>query len=310
MSKIILIYGPTASGKSNFALKIAKKINGEIINADSMQVYKKPQILTARPGKEDLKKIKHNLYGFIDINKSFSTGDWLKFVIKKVKEINRKKKIPIIVGGTGLYFYSLVEGFAKLPTIPNKFRNKIRNLNKKIGQKNFYKRLIKIDPLSKNKINSNDVQRSIRAYEVKKYSNKSIYEWQKNTRTIFNNNRFIKLYLNYSREELLKRINARTKKMIKSGAVSEVKKILKEKNVKKEYYYKIIGFQEIEMFLEGKIDKINLCDQINIRTRQYAKRQTTWFRGKMESWTSIEPNKLTPFIKKLNKSSLKLDQLI
>ena len=310
MSKIILIYGPTASGKSNFALKIAKKINGEIINADSMQVYKKLKILTARPGKEDLKKVKHNLYGFIDINKNFSTGDWLKFVIKKIKEINRKKKIPVIVGGTGLYFYSLVEGFAKLPTIPIKFRNKIRNLNKKIGQKNFYKRLVKIDPLSKNKINSNDVQRSIRAYEVKKYSNKSIYEWQKKTKTIFNNNRFIKLYLNYSREDLLKRINIRTKKMIKSGAVSEVKKILKERNVKKEHYYKIIGFQEIEMFLEGKIDKNNLCDQINIRTRQYAKRQTTWFRGKMESWTPIDPNKLTPFIKKLNKSSLKLDQLI
>ena len=310
MSKIILIYGPTASGKSNFALKIAKKINGEIINADSMQVYKKLKILTARPGKEDLKKVKHNLYGFIDINKSFSTGDWLKFVIKKIEEINRKKKIPIIVGGTGLYFYSLVEGFVKLPTIPIKFRNKIRNLNIKIGQKNFYKRLVKIDPISKNKINSNDVQRSIRAYEVKKYSNKSIYEWQKKTKTIFNNNRFIKLYLDYSREELLKRINVRTKKMIKSGAVSEVKKLLKERNVKKENYYKIIGFKEIEMFLEGKIDKNNLCDQINIRTRQYAKRQTTWFRGKMESWTPIDPNKLTPFIKKLNKSSLKLDQLI
>jgi len=310
LSKIILIYGPTASGKSNFALKIAKKINGEIINADSMQVYKKLKILTARPGKEDLKKVKHNFYGFIDINKSFSTGDWLKFVIKKIKEINRKKKIPIIVGGTGLYFYSLVEGFVKLPTIPIKFRNKIRNLNKKIGQKNFYKRLIKIDPISKNKINSNDVQRSIRAYEVKKYSNKSIYEWQKKTKTIFNNNRFIKLYLNYSREELLKRINARTKKMIKYGAVTEVKKLLNKKNVKKEHYYKIIGFREIEMFLEGKIDKNTLCDQINIRTRQYAKRQTTWFRGKMESWTPIDPNKLTPFIKKLNKSSLKLDQLI
>ena len=98
--------------------------------------------------------------------------------------------------------------------------------------------------------------------------------------------------------------------MIKSGAVSEVKKLLKERNVKKEHYYKIIGFQEIEMFLEGKIDKNTLFDQINIRTRQYAKRQTTWFRGKMESWTPIDPNKLTPFIKKLNKSSLKLDQLI
>ncbi len=310
MSKIILIYGPTASGKSKFALKVAKKINGEIINADSMQVYKKLKILTARPKKEDLKKVKHNLYGFIDINKSFSTGDWLKFVVKIIKKINRKKKIPIIVGGTGLYFHSLVEGFSKVPAIPIKFRNKIRNLNKKIGQKRFYKSLIKIDPISKVKINSNDVQRSIRAYEVKKYSNKSIYEWQKKTKSIFNSKRFIKLYLNYPREDLIKRISVRTKKMIKCGAVLEVKKILNKKNIKKEHYYKIIGFREIENFLERKIDKNTLCDQINIRTRQYAKRQTTWFRGKMKSWTPIEPNKFTTHIKKLNKSSLKLDQLI
>ncbi len=310
MSKIILIYGPTASGKSKFALKIARKINGEIINADSMQVYKKLKILTARPSKEDLKKIKHNLYGFIDINKTFSTGDWLKFVIRKIKEITNKNKVPIIVGGTGLYFFSLVEGFAKLPTIPIKFRNKIRNLNKKIGQKKFYENLSKLDPLSKNKINPNDVQRSIRAYEVKKYSNKSIYEWQKKTKKFFDNKLFVKLYLNYEREDLLKRISIRTKKMIKYGAVSEVKNLLKKKNITKEHYYKIIGFKEIEMFLEEKIDKKNLHNLIDIRTRQYAKRQTTWFRGKMESWTLIDPKKLTPYIKKLNKSSLKLDQLI
>ncbi len=310
MSKIILIYGPTASGKSKFALKIARKINGEIINADSMQVYKKLKILTARPSKEDLKKIKHNLYGFIDINKTFSTGDWLKFVIRKIKEITNKNKVPIIVGGTGLYFFSLVEGFAKLPTIPIKFRNKIRNLNKKIGQKKFYENLSKLDPLSKNKINPNDVQRSIRAYEVKKYSNKSIYEWQKKTKKFFDNKLFVKLYLNYKREDLLKRISIRTKKMIKYGAVSEVKNLLKKKNITKEHYYKIIGFKEIEMFLEEKIDKKNLHNLIDIRTRQYAKRQTTWFRGKMESWTLIDPKKLTPYIKKLNKSSLKLDQLI
>tara|TARA_A100000164_G_scaffold226015_2_gene200327 strand:+ start:2573 stop:3505 length:933 start_codon:yes stop_codon:yes gene_type:complete len=310
LSKIILIYGPTASGKSKFALKIARKINGEIINADSMQVYKKLKILTARPSKEDLKKIKHNLYGFIDINKTFSTGDWLKFVIRKIKEITNKNKVPIIVGGTGLYFFSLVEGFAKLPTIPIKFRNKIRNLNKKIGQKKFYENLSKLDPLSKNKINPNDVQRSIRAYEVKKYSNKSIYEWQKKTKKFFDNKLFVKLYLNYEREDLLKRISIRTKKMIKYGAVSEVKNLLKKKNITKEHYYKIIGFKEIEMFLEEKIDKKNLHNLIDIRTRQYAKRQTTWFRGKMESWTLIDPKKLTPYIKKLNKSSLKLDQLI
>ena len=107
-SKIILISGPTASGKSSFAIKIAKKINGEIINADSMQVYKQLKILTARPNKEDQKDIKHHMYGVVDLNKKFSTGQLLKTAIKKIKEIKNKQKIPILVGGTGLYFQSLI----------------------------------------------------------------------------------------------------------------------------------------------------------------------------------------------------------
>ncbi|MDC1246153.1 tRNA (adenosine(37)-N6)-dimethylallyltransferase MiaA, partial [Pelagibacteraceae bacterium] len=145
-SKIILISGPTASGKSNFAIKVAKKINGEIINADSMQVYKRLKILTARPGKKEQKNIKHHMYGVIDLNKKFSTGQWLKAAIKKIKEINKRKKIPILVGGTGLYFKSLVDGLVKIPEIPLKFRNKIRLMQKKEGQKKFYKKLLKIDP--------------------------------------------------------------------------------------------------------------------------------------------------------------------
>ena len=122
-SKIILISGPTASGKSNFATKIAKKINGEIINADSMQVYKQLKILTARPNKEDQNNIKHHLYGIIDLKKNFSTGQWLKAAKNKIKEIRNRKKIPILVGGTGLYFQSLINGLVKIPEIPLKFRN-------------------------------------------------------------------------------------------------------------------------------------------------------------------------------------------
>ena len=166
LSKIILIAGPTASGKSNFAIKFANKINGEIINADSMQVYKELKILTARPNKKNQKNIKHHLYGFQSVKKNFSTGTWLKLVIKKIKEIQKRNKVPIVVGGTGLYFRALTEGLVKIPTIPLKIRNDTRSLQQKIGQKNFYKRLIKIDPLVKNKINFNDVQRSIRAFEI------------------------------------------------------------------------------------------------------------------------------------------------
>ena len=121
-SKIILIYGPTASGKSDFAIKLAKKIKGEIINADSMQVYKELRILTARPLKNDLKKIKHHLYGFQNSKIDFSTGDWLKIAIKKINEIRNKKKIPILVGGTGLYFKALTDGLVEITAIPNNFK--------------------------------------------------------------------------------------------------------------------------------------------------------------------------------------------
>ena len=169
-SKIILISGPTASGKSNFAVKIAKKINGEIINADSMQVYKLLKILTARPNKKDQKNIKHHLYGVVDLSKKFSTGQWLKAAIKKIKEIRKIKKIPILVGGTGLYFQSLIEGLVKIPEIPKKFRNKIRLMQKNEGQKKFYKKLLKIDPNVKDKFDPNDTQRRIRAFEIKLFT--------------------------------------------------------------------------------------------------------------------------------------------
>ena len=130
-SKIILIAGPTASGKSNFAVKLAKQIKGEIINADSMQVYKELKILTARPKKKDQNKIKHHMYGFQSVTKKFSTGSWLKSAIKKINEIKKKNKIPILVGGTGLYFKSITEGLVVIPNIPIKVRNQIRSLQKK-----------------------------------------------------------------------------------------------------------------------------------------------------------------------------------
>ena len=155
-SKIILISGPTASGKSKFALKLAKKIDGEIINADSMQIFKEIKILNARPSTKDKSNIKHHLYGFLSVKKNFSVGDWLKKCLTKISEIKKRRKVPIIVGGTGLYFKSLVDGLAKIPKISKRNRDKVRNLQKKIGQKSFYKKLIKLDPLCKNNINIKD----------------------------------------------------------------------------------------------------------------------------------------------------------
>ena len=298
-SKIILISGPTASGKSNFALKVAKKINGEIINADSMQVYKELNILTARPKKKDQGKIKHHLYGFQNVKKNFSTGQWLKLAETKIKQIQKRKRVPILVGGTGLYFKSITEGLVKIPNIPLKFRNIIRALQKKEGQKRFYKNLIKIDPLVKNLINPNDVQRAIRAFEIKKFTKKSITQWFKGTKILFNPDSFIKIYIDFPRQELVNRINKRVEQMFKEGAVLEVKKYNRLK-VKKDYSSnKVIGIEEIGKFLKGELNLNEAKERIFIKTRQYAKRQTTWARGQMSSWQKIEPHNLSLTLKKL-----------
>ena len=298
-SKIILIYGPTASGKSDFAIKLAKKIKGEIINADSMQVYKELKILTARPLKNDLKKIKHHLYGFKNSKIDFSTGDWLKIAIKKINEIRNKKKIPILVGGTGLYFKALTEGLVEITAIPNKFRNKIRLLQKSIGQEKFYKKLLKLDPTIINHIKSTDVQRSIRAYEVELFTKKSITEWYKSTKSKFKKKEFLKLYIDYPRPKLIEKINLRVRQMLDRGAALEVKNFLKLKISKNKSVSKAIGVVEIKDLIKKKIDEDEVIEKISIKTRQYAKRQATWARGHMKSWKKIEPKRLNSFLKKI-----------
>jgi len=298
-SKIILISGPTASGKSEFAIKIAKKINGEIINADSMQVYKQLQILTARPKKINQQKIKHHLYGFQSVKKNFSTGAWLKLATRKIQQIQQKNKVPILVGGTGLYFKSLTDGLVKMPNIPVKFRNKIRLLQKKIGQKIFYQRLIKLDPLVKNTINPNDVQRSIRAFEIKKFTKKSITNWFQSTKILFDPNSFLKIYLDFSREDLVERIRKRVDQMFEDGVVSEVKKFNKLKVKNENSSKKVVGIEEIGKYLNGELNLSETKERIYIKTRQYAKRQTTWARGHMKFWQKIDPKNLISALNKL-----------
>ncbi len=298
-SKVFLIYGPTASGKSQFAIKLAKKIRGEVVNADSMQVYKDFKILTARPLKKDFQNIKHHLYGFQNSNKYFSTGDWLRLVTKKIAEIRNRKKVPILTGGTGLYFKALTEGLVEIPSIPIRLRNKVRILQKKIGQKKFYKKLKKIDPLSLNIINSSDIQRSIRAYEIKIFTKKSITEWYKSTKSNFKSKDFYKIIINKSRPELLENINIRTKQMIENGAILEVKKFLKLKVSQDKSVSKAIGIAEINEYLKKTIDKRELAEKISIKTRQYAKRQVTWTRGHMKGWKKINTYRLNNFLKKI-----------
>jgi tRNA dimethylallyltransferase len=300
--KIILIAGPTASGKSKLAIEIAKKIKGEIINADSMQVYKEFSILSSRPSKVDLKKVKHHLYGFQSAKIHFSTGAWLKLVKKKINQCLKNKKIPILVGGTGLYFEAVTKGISKIPNIDFKIRNKIRKLQKKIGQKKFYDKLLKLDPLVQNKIEPFDTQRSIRAYEVKKFTKKSIFEWYKLTKSEFNQLQICKIFIDTPREKLLKNISNRVKQMFKDDCTKEVKLFLELKLDPSLSVNKIIGVREIKDYLLGILNIIQTKELINIKTRQYAKRQATWARGHMLDWNKLHSNSFTSLSKKILKA--------
>ena len=302
--KVILLAGPTASGKSKLAIKLSQYFDGEIINADSMQVYKEISILTSKPNSQDIKAIKHHLYGFNSVKKRFSTGHWLKLVVKKIEEQWENERMPIVVGGTGLYFKALTDGLVKIPDIPNKTRTQIRKLHKKIGQKKFFTQLIKLDPLAKRLVLSSDTQRSLRAYEVKKFTNKSLFEFLKETKSNFNNNVFKKLFINTPRELLHKKIEKRVEKMFNDGVVDEVKKFCKMKVNKELSSNKIIGIKEIRDYLQGKTTLIKAKELITQKTRQYAKRQFTWARGHMKSWEMIYSTNINDLFKKtINKIS-------
>ena len=302
-SKIILISGPTASGKSKFSIQLAKKINGEVINADSMQIFKELKILTARPRQNDLKNIKHHLYGFKSVKDNYSTGNWLKDAKLKIKNIKNKNKIPILVGGTGLYFKALVDGIVKIPEIPQNIRDKIRKKQSNIGQIKFYSELIKLDPLCKKKINKNDTQRSLRAYEVKKFTNKSLFDWYNETYTDFTQDSFIKLHIDYPRDKLIEKISLRTNEMLEDGAIKEAKRFYKLRVKKELSSNKVIGLSEIKEYLDKKININELKEKISIKTRQYAKRQSTWARGQMSDWQKIKFDRLKLFLKKFPKSA-------
>ena len=286
---IVLLAGPTASGKSKLAIKLSKALNGEIVNADSMQVYKELKILTSRPSPSDVKKIKHHLYGFISVKKNFSTGAWLNIATKKIKSILEKKKVPILVGGTGLYFKTLIDGLVQIPEIPISLKEKIRKYHKTIGQEKFYNELLKLDPKVKNFILESDKQRSIRAYEVKKFTKKSLYDWITNTKPTFDPNLFKKFFIHPSKDFLQQQINLRMNKMFKQGVKQEVKKFLRLKICPDLSANKVIGIQEIKDHLVKKLTLTEVKNLIQIRTRQYVKRQFTWARGKMSSWKIINP---------------------
>ena len=293
--KIILLFGPTASGKSKLAKDIAKKIKGEIVNADSMQVYKEVKILSARP---DEKSVKHHLYGFVSAKENFSVGSWYKLATSKIKEINRKNKIVIVTGGTGLYFKVLVDGLAEIPDVPKIDYSHLNSMGR-FKMKNHYD---KIYPKIFQGINRDDIQRVSRAISVYQATGITLNEWQKKkNKKYFKSNEFIKICLIPSKSELEERIKKRFLDMLKKGAIEETKKY-RELDLSLHSLHtsnSIIGLREIESFLVKKISLDELKEQVLIKTRQYVKRQFTWQRGQMQDWKGFDDTNYLDLRKKV-----------
>jgi len=296
--KIILLAGPTASGKSKLAINLAKILNGEIINADSMQIYKEFSILSSRPKKNEIKKIKHHLYGIVSVKKHFSAGNWLREVKKKINLCVKKKKIPIIVGGTGLYFNTITKGISKIPDIDVETRKNVRALHKKIGSKKFFEKLLELDPQVKDRIYPKDSQRMQRAYEVKIKTKKSLFDWFAKTKSDFLDFDLRKLFIDIPKKDLLPKISKRTDLMFKENCLAEVKKFNNLKLNKSLSANKLIGVQEISQFIRGSISLEECKELINIKTRQYAKRQNTWARGHMKNWNKLYSKNFSILLKK------------
>ena len=284
--KIVLLYGPTATGKSSLASKLAEKIDGEIINADSIQLYKDLVILTARP---DIKKerIKHHYYGFLDGNTNWSVGKWTNDINEILKDVINRKKVPIVVGGTGLYFKAITDGLSPIPDIDKSIRLKIESELEKNGLEELQKRLAFIDPKASEKINPNDRQRIMRALEVYEGTNKKISDFWLMKREKIINYKSINFRIDADREWIYKNCDLRVKHMFENGAVEEVRGLLNKNYSENSPIMKAIGVDEITSFLNNDITIDRVLELIKFKTHQYAKRQITWINNQMISWNSI-----------------------
>ena len=300
---IYFITGPTATGKSKFAIDLSKKIKGEIVNADSMQIYKELKIITARPSQLDNKKIKHHLYGYVDGSNRYNVEKWCQDASQVIKSLNKKNINPIFVGGTGLYIDTLINGIASIPTVPESIRNDSKNLLQKVGKEEFYKIVKKIDEDSIKLIFPNDIQRLRRIWEVFYYTNKKFSEWKKNKNKKFITSLDYKILLFLpDRKKNYERVNKRVLTMIKSGAIEEIENLLKFNYNKDLPIMRAHGVPEISAYLKNKITLEDCIKKIQLVTRHYVKRQNTW-------WNSSNLQifkKITEFPDNLDKNLINL----
>ena len=290
--KVIVICGPTASGKTALSIELAKKINGEIVSCDSMQIYKEMDIGTAKPTKEEMQEIPHYMINTIFPNERYSVADYKKDAKKAIREIIKKGKVPIIVGGTGLYVDSLIYEI-EYPDIKfdEKYRQELEEQVQKDGLEKLYNKAKKIDPEAMLKISSNDKKRILRVLEIYKATGKTKTEQERKSREKEPEFDYLVYGLNMPREKLYERINLRVDIMIKQGLIKEVEEIYIKYN---EFPTAMqgLGYKEVVEYLEGHLTKEEMIEKIKQETRRYAKRQMTWFRkNKQTIWLDTENTK-------------------
>lgn len=275
---IYFIVGPTAIGKSSLAVKVAKKLNGQIINVDSMQVYENLNILTARPSEQEMKEIKHHLYGHIKGSERYNVARWCEETSVIIKNCSKNNIPTVVVGGTGLYVDKLINGLVDTPSIPEDYKIKSEELLLNKGIKKFYNIVSEFDSEALKKINPNDLNRLKRIWEVFMYTKIPMSNWIKNkTKKFLDNPKYLLYLLLPDREKNYERVNKRFVKMIDNGAVEEVKQLLKLNFDKSLPVMRAHGVPEISLYLDKKIvleECINKGQQV---TRNYVKRQHTWW---------------------------------
>ena len=279
---ILIVAGPTASGKSSLALAAADKYNGVIINCDAMQVYRELRLITARPSSEDEAKVSHKLYGVIPAVEACSAGIWRELAVAEIETCWRADRLPIVTGGTGLYIRALMEGLTDIPEIPREIREEVTERRDQIGPEAFRKELAKFDPVSAERLNPTDSQRMIRAYEVYLGTERSLTDWHQDAPTT------PPLEANYQsiifeppRDELYTKCEVRFDWMIDNGVLDEVRALM-ELNLEPSLpVMKALGVPELIAHLRDDITLEDAVIAVKQATRHYAKRQMTWFRGQI-----------------------------
>ncbi|MGO6720322.1 tRNA (adenosine(37)-N6)-dimethylallyltransferase MiaA [Rhizobium ruizarguesonis] len=285
----ILITGPTASGKSALAVELAKRHDGAVINADSMQVYDTLRVLTARPSEEEMQGVPHHLYGHVPAGAAYSTGAWLRDVSALLPALRAAGRLPVFVGGTGLYFKALTGGLSDMPAIPEALRETLRTRLLEEGLDGLYGELAAADPAMAASLNRQDGQRIVRALEVVKATGRSIADFQgQSGPVIIDADEARKIVVLPDRAVLHQRINGRFEKMLQQGAEEEVRALLALGLPAEAPVMKAIGVSQITAMVRGEMTRVEVLEKGAAATRQYAKRQMTWFRNQMDdSWERL-----------------------